>query len=742
MATRIPIPTIQRRHRLTEGLSGARAPLTTVADSSGQALARIGNVLGGVAQFMQKQELDAAAKLRKEEDIAWLSKASSDDQLKWMQTFTERQNAAPAGAPDFTPQLLGEFDQYVNQAVTNAPERIRPAYRESLTRLRTHLGGDALKFEATSRRNHLVSQYAEAAQADAASIALNPALYDERRVFLTAAIGASDLPEDVKTKMLDGAESALAMSAGSTLATSQPRQVIAAMRAAADGKPVADGYGWVNRLDANQVLQLRTKAQAEIDRRENKAIIAAAARERQAAGALDAFTKQMTLGIAPRQEDLAKWTTLVKGSVHEATFNRLQQGWGDVQSLFSKPVAEQIAGLQDMQKRLKTEGGNVQDVGLLELAQRGIAANIQMQVNDPLQWSAQFADTDPGTLDLSTLGTPEGNASIQETLAQRENTIAASQQQNPGVDIAQTLLLPQEATQIVRTFAAGNANERTQLLGSLAQVAGLDNPKRLENMLAQLEQTGMPGADVMVRYADIAAREARITIDRNTFSADTVQSNRDVVATGLHGLEILQANGKTKEGMHYKLPKDDEIMAHILDEIGVAYGSPVPGDSGYVGMLKDAELIKHWYVGEAARSGKLTEDLNKNLLDQAIKATSGEKVDFHGNGEVFAPLGMDENRFIRHASLAIEGALKAQNLWTKASDASDFGLRAIGGDRYMVTLGDAPVGVSITIDPNDTEPDTHSRNQRLEAITKQSERVRQRLPRSRERYLQSQGEPQ
>jgi len=323
-------------------------------------------------------------------------------------------------------------------------------------------------------------------------------------------------------------------------------------------------------------------------------------------------------------------------------------------------------------------------------------------------------------------------------LAQRESAIAALQQQNPGVDIAPKLLLPQETAQLVRAFAAGNANERTQLLESLAQVAGSETPKQLENMLAQLEQTGMPGADTMVRIADIAAKEARITIDRNTFSADTVQANRDVARTALHGLEILKANGKTKDGLQYKLPKDSEIMAEILDKTGSVYGSPIPGDSGYVDLLKDAEVVKQWYVGEAARTGKLTEELDTDVLDQAVNAVLGQRVDFNGNGTVFAPLGMDETRFVRNANLAIEETLKAQDMWTNASDVSEFGLRALGSGRYMVTLGAAPVGVSITIDPNDTEFDAIAEQK----ISEQKERVRKRLPRSRERYLQSQGDPQ
>jgi len=262
------------------------------------------------------------------------------------------------------------------------------------------------------------------------------------------------------------------------------------------------------------------------------------------------------------------------------------------------------------------------------------------------------------------------------------------------VPIVPALLKPQEAAQIVQAFSAGNAGERTQLLQSLVQMAGSENPARMENLLGQLQATGMPEADILVRVADIAAQEARITLESPWLSADTVTTNTQVAATVLHGLEILQANGKTRDGLQYKLPKDALIMAEIQSSIGAGYGSPVPGDSGYVDMLKDAEVIKGWYVGDAARRGNLGEDLNEDLL----KYRSGRSL---SRPALLAPRGMDEDRFVRHADFAIEEALKAKGMWTDRSDASDFGLRTLGNNRYMVTLGDAPV-VPITVTPNDT----------------------------------------
>jgi len=711
MATRIPIPVpnASQSQALPLGLPAARAPMVTVDQAHRYAFT---NLIREAAQVTQ----DLNEKYEQEQANAWVTKAASDDQLKWTQTSLERQRTAEPGAPNFTPNLLSEYDAYSAQALQVAPPRARAAYQERLARLRTSLGMQAIGFEASSQREHTVSQYRDSFESDARNIALNPGSYDEAHIFGNVALDNSNLPANIKEVLRAQGNALRAGAAASTYTQKDPRGVLKAMQAAAQNQPLPQGFGWIAQLDANAIEQTRTRAQARVDALNNQARIAAAVRERQAATALNAYKIQVQMGVPPRPEDMAKWTAQVAGSEHEATFKRLQQGWGEIQNLAAKPVAEKLTALQAMQAQLQKEGGDAQDVMLLQLAQQGLEANIQMQTADPLQWSARFADIPIEPLDLSMLGTAEGATQIQGILAQREDTIAALQQQNPGVPIAPNLLLQQEAMQLAGAFAAGNANERTQVLHSLVQAAGGSDQRRLQGVLAQLEKTGMPDADVMVRLAEIEASEAQITLYSPWIGADTVQSSRQVVATALHGREILQANGKNPNGLQYKLPKDSEIMAEILDQIGQVYGSPVPGDSGYVDLLKDASIIKDWYVGEAARRGNLSEDLNDDLLNQAIKAVSGEKVDFHGNSTVFAPLGMDESQFLRRANFAVEEGLKANDMWTDNSEVSNFGLVQLGADRYAVTLGGAPTGITIRVDPGDAAIDAMVRQRQGERL--------------------------
>ena len=182
MAARVPIQVAQQRQALPVGTSAPRVPMAVAADTSGEAVSRVGAGLGQVAA--------AADRLQREQSTAWVSKATSDDQIKWLQRLNEMQDTAAPGAPDFTPSLLKEFDDYSAQALENAPEGTRPFYREQLTRQRTYLGQRAVEFESKSQRSYITSQYQTGMESDAATIALDPSQYRERRAARVAAPAA------------------------------------------------------------------------------------------------------------------------------------------------------------------------------------------------------------------------------------------------------------------------------------------------------------------------------------------------------------------------------------------------------------------------------------------------------------------------------------------------------------------------------------------------------------------------
>jgi len=494
MSIRIPLPTpgaqAGQSARLPLGISGARAPMTPVDDRRGAALTGLAGVFDGVADQLHGQEMQrlrdaraAQAALQKEQSNASISKTVSDAHLYWTQERQRMVDEAAPGAPAFTPTLLKSFDEYWQKLINDAPESDRAALTEASIAQRTQIGNAALVFEAGKQREHLISLYRDGMQADAATLALNPSGYAEIRAHRMAALSASTLPADLRAALRAETESLLAKTTASATLTGDPSGVLSAMTRIARGEAAPRGFEWMDHLEADFRLQLRSRAQGEVDKRENQARIAAEKRQSAAAGALAAYTKQLSLGIPPRPEDLNQWASLIKGSAHEAEFNRLQQGYAQIQSLFAKPVAEQLAALQTMAQTLQSAGGNAHDVAMVQRAQEALAANIQMQTQAPLQWAAQFAGVPIEPLDVSMLASPEGAQAFAATLGARAHTIAALQSQNPGVAITPALLQQQEAQQLVAAFDAAHAREAGQLLAALMAAIGPDNTARQDALL-------------------------------------------------------------------------------------------------------------------------------------------------------------------------------------------------------------------------------------------------------------------
>lgn len=193
MASRIPIQVAQQRQALPVGTSAPRVPLITPTDTSGEAISRLG---AGVSQIG-----DAARRLQEEDDRAWVSKAASDDQLKWMTRLDDLKNAAQPGAPGFTPTVLNEFDQYSQEAIQNAPPSAKRFYQAQMGQLREYLVRNSVPWQAQQHRAHNVDQYEQGLNSDLATISRDPSVFQDRLASRLAILNSSSLPPDVRSDM-------------------------------------------------------------------------------------------------------------------------------------------------------------------------------------------------------------------------------------------------------------------------------------------------------------------------------------------------------------------------------------------------------------------------------------------------------------------------------------------------------------------------------------------------------------
>lgn len=679
MATRIPIPLGQQRIS-TPNMPVARTPMVSVDDTTGRAVAGMGQVVGQIGQAVERQQ--------KEDAIAWVSKASSDDQIKWMQRMVELQETAEPGAPDFTPKFIQEFDDYTQQAVANAPEFARAAYQESLNRQRTGFGANAINFEATKRGEYIESQYKTGLDSDSRAIALEPSLYDERRAFRMAALNESTLPAPVKAKLIGDAESTMAYAAGAAMIDRDPHGAVTAMEAAARGEATA-GFNWIHRLDADKIQQLRARAQTQADRIDNRARAEQDKADARAVRAIGEIERQIATGIPATTDDTLRWAGMVSGTEYEQSYRDLLKGQQEVQDVLRMPVPDQRAYLLQRSQQLQNTGGNTTDIANLSRIQNAIEANTKLLQDSPLSWVEQRAAQPIEPLDLASLGTQDGVSSVGQMIRDRADLIRGMQENNPAGLVQMRPLLDAETQAIENAFKEGNARQKRELLGALYRASG--DQDTFQGITEQVEGIN----PFMARMGQLASSYEQAKLTDYWFSSDVVQSAGDAAATAIHGDEILRAGGKSGT-INYPVPKDTEFVQAIEDKVGDLYRGLVGGDSSAVEFMQDAYAVKAYYVGRAAQDGSLSPDIDTDRLEQAITAVLGEPVDFNDQGRVLAPWGMDSDAFTSRANSALTREIQQRNLGEQLGQSvGSIGLIPIGSGAYAATLGSQPL-----LDPN------------------------------------------
>lgn len=669
MATRIPIPLGQQRQSSPLGMPVARTPMIGVEDATGRVVANMGQAVSQIGDAVKRQQ--------KEDAIAWVSKASATDQIKWMTRLEELKLSAEPGAPEFTPNLLKEFEEYSAQALQNAPAEARKFYEADIERRRVYLASQALPFQSEQMRLHTVSQYGAGLEADARSIALDPTLYDESRARRLATLNESSLPDPIKAKLISDAESTMAYAAGAAMIDRDPHGAVAAMEAAARGEAV-DGFRWIRQLDADRIQQLRTRAQTQADRIDNRARVEQDKAEARAQRAIGEIDRQIATGVPATTDDMLRWAGMVSGTDYEQAYRELLQGQQEAQEVLRMPIQEQQAYVLRRRQQQQTAGASTTDISNLDRIERAIEANTKMLQDAPLSWIEQRAAQPVAPVDFALLATQDGVAAVGQQLRDRSDLIRGLQAQNPPGQVNMRPLLESEAQALSNAFKEGNARQKREVLGALYWAAG--DADTFQGIIDQVDGLN----PFMSRMARLASSFEQAKLVNNLFSADVVQSAGDAAATAIHGDEILRAGGKDGT-ISYPVPKDSEFVQALEDKVGDLYRGLIDGDSSGTDFPLDAYAVKAYYVGRAAQDGSLSGDVDSDRLDQAITAVLGVPVDFQGNGRVLAPWGMDKNTFTNLANQSVSRELQAiEKGDILAGNMSNIGLIGVGPGTYVV----------------------------------------------------------
>lgn len=220
---------------------------TSAIGETGAGLQRaIGEVQQGVDMSRQADIMEARLlKQQTENDAAvWSGKILSDAHVQWQDQFIKAQDAAGPDAAGFTPKLLTDFDKYSEETLKNAPTDAAKKYLgDRLMSLRTSLAGQALTFEATTRRANRINTTTQTIDQNAKSAQDNPdnfaTLYGESK----ATIEALDIPPTEKLSLLDRLKTTLPYAAELGRVQRDPKGEAARLRSGIKMAPAGAASG-------------------------------------------------------------------------------------------------------------------------------------------------------------------------------------------------------------------------------------------------------------------------------------------------------------------------------------------------------------------------------------------------------------------------------------------------------------------------------------------------------------------
>lgn len=145
---------------------------------------------------------EGAQHLAQSEAANYSLQALSKAQAEWTQQFHDRSLNAQPGAPNFTPQLLGDYDKYVKETVKGAPNQMAGRYLQNrLTEFGNSLMRQSLSFEAGAKNAHNEEVAKQSADMTSVELQNDPSVYPQRLAERLSAIDNMQMEPQVKEKL-------------------------------------------------------------------------------------------------------------------------------------------------------------------------------------------------------------------------------------------------------------------------------------------------------------------------------------------------------------------------------------------------------------------------------------------------------------------------------------------------------------------------------------------------------------
>ncbi|WP_185634071.1 hypothetical protein [Burkholderia stagnalis] len=520
----IKIPVYQSQVTPALQASGARTPLTSVEDSTGGALQKLGGAVDQIANVLEAQ--------KRQDEQAAVARQIGNDRVMWLQNMQSAKDSAAPGAPDFTPNLIKGFDDYSQQQLQQMPAgRAKDFYAMQLTDLRTSLATHAITWQAEQHRAYNVSQYQQGNDTAARAIAMDPSLYGSTRASQLALIDSAALDPQAKAKLIDNFKDVASTAAGMRMVAADPTAALGVLTQNPD-QPLPAGYAWVGDLPPQKLVTLQSHARALVAQQQNAADREALQRENDAATAHNQALDLVNSGKQLSPEYTTQLLATTVGTAVAEQTRRLIDVAGQRAGFASASLAQQAATLQQYQTTAATTGTDPDTAAAVKQLEQIHTASVQAYKTDP--WNAAL---ERGVVQAVPKVDTSSVQGLTASLASRAQSAGAIEQ---AAGRRVSLLTPDEARAALDMVDALPTNTKAQALATLGR--GMGNAARINDLAEQWKEKN-PAAALAMKAGAADPSGGPLTMQSGVPVAQYILDGADALSNKVVKVDAAAATG-------------------------------------------------------------------------------------------------------------------------------------------------------------------------------------------------------
>lgn len=600
MAGGIRIPTYQQQVNTPLQASGADTPMAVVQDNTGAALQSVGQGLSQVAGVMALQERQDAQ--------ASIARQIGDDKVKWLQYMQQAKDSAQPGAPDFTPSLLNNFDDYAQESLDKMQDGpAKRFYADHLTSFRTSLATEAVTWQAQQHRAYNVDQYQQGNDSAARVVAMDPTQYATTRAQQLALIDASSLDAPTKARLVDNFKDTASAAVGARMVTDNPQAAYSALTQKPD-QPLPQGYQWVGDLPPQKLTVLQQHALTLIQQQQNAVDREQQAREAQASStfnsAFDVVSKGQNLSAQASSDLLAA----TKGTSAEADALALVKTQATGAQFGSQSLPQQASTLERMRAAAADPKVGVDPVESKVMAQYEQIHSSAVDAYKKNPWEAAQAYGVTQNAPVAPIQSVDDAIAVANSRAKAQGVVeqAAGRKVSP--------FQPAEAQQLAGVLESLPVDQRGAAISQLGRT--MQDPSRAADFAKQIGDTHRP------LYLQLMQGSINATTVGGFPVATLIAQGDQAIKDKTAGID-----DKVQEGARAQIAKAvrGTFASGVQDQDAV--------DSAY-----------YIYAALSARDKVAPQAVDTDKVKLAVDSATGGLTSFNGKSTA-KPYGWDDDRF-------------------------------------------------------------------------------------------------